>query len=243
MSIDAYSQKTLSTSSLGKKKEVVFLMALLAVSLSLNVFLGWRVQRLKSASNRPVLPLLSLGTLVPPMIVGDLNDQQEMITFANADKQTVLYVFSTKCSWCDRNVESIKTLANLAGNSHRFIGLALIDSDLKKYVDDNKLNFPVYKQLSPDAIHLLALGRTPQTIVLSSEGKVLKNWAGAYTENLQREVEAYFGARIPGLISNGVSEGGCAHCVKNGLLYSPGAIATIDDIQMRCREDGQWVKF
>jgi len=88
MSIDAYSQKTLSASSLGKKKEVVFLMALLAVSLSLNVFLGWRVQRLKSASNRPALPLLSLGTLVPPMIVGDLNDQQEMLTFSRSEEHT-----------------------------------------------------------------------------------------------------------------------------------------------------------
>jgi len=59
----------------------------------------------------------------------------------------------------------------------------------------------MYTRLTSETIESLGLGSTPQTIVISAEGRVLKNWKGAYGERVQPDVEAYFGIRLPGLSS------------------------------------------
>lgn len=126
-------------------------------------------------------------------------DKQETIKFSDAKKLTVLYIFSPACHWCDRNIENIKMLADVQGDTFRLIGIALSDSRLKDYVSTHKLNFPIYKNLSVDNIKMMGLASTPQTIVISPEGKVLKNWIGAYGERLQPQVESFFGINLPGL--------------------------------------------
>jgi hypothetical protein len=227
-----------------KKKDAVFLIVLLVGSLSLNVFLGWRVQRQNNvASNRPSSTTLSEGMAAPPIIMRDLNDTPQTITFTGMDKPTIVYVFSTRCSWCDRNLESLKTLVTLKGDSYRFIGLALIDTEINKYVNEKKLNFPVYKNLTPDTVRLYGLGATPQTIVISSDGNVMKNWSGAYGEKIQKEVEMFFDTQLPKISQAEASGGGCVYCAQDGLLYSPGAVIDIGDRKVTCSPTGKWVEF
>jgi hypothetical protein len=43
------------------------------------------------------------------------------------------------------------------------------------------------------------LGSTPQTIIVSLDGKILQNWVGAYTGDRRAEVERFFGVSLPGL--------------------------------------------
>lgn len=45
---------------------------------------------------------------------------------------------------------------------------------------------------------MLGLGATPQTVV-SREGRVVKNWIGAFGPNSQADVEEFFGVQLPGL--------------------------------------------
>ena len=92
-------------------------------------------------------------------------------------------------------------LADTKGNEFRFIGLSLTDSGLREYIGDHPLKFPIYTGMKAETITSLGLGSTPQTIVISPEGKVVKLWTGAYVERLQPDVEGYFGVRLPGLIS------------------------------------------
>jgi thioredoxin-related protein len=122
-----------------------------------------------------------------------------MINYADVSQPTVLYIFSPACVWCNRNLENIKTLAHERGNSYRFIGLSLSDDKLKEFVEARQLNFPVYKNLSPESARLLGIEGTPQTIIVSHEGKVLKNWAGAFGPDLQPEVENFFDLHLPGV--------------------------------------------
>ena len=44
----------------------------------------------------------------------------------------------------------------------------------------------------------LKIGGTPQTIVLSKNGEVLKSWRGAYMSTVKDDVENFFGIRLPG---------------------------------------------
>src|SRR5262249_38825740 len=119
--------------------------------------------------------------------------------YDSSNKPTVLYVITPSCIWCRRNQPNIEKIAEAKANDFRFIGLSLAESGLKEYVDEHHLKFPVYTGLTAETVRSLGLGSTPQTIVVSPEGKILKVWTGAYMENLRPEVEAYFGIQLPGI--------------------------------------------
>jgi hypothetical protein len=181
------------------KKDIILLL-LLAISLSLNVFLGWRVRSLNDVKRRgSPNPTLREGEIVPPISVMSLDDKQEIIDYKRTDGVTILYIISPECVWCDRNLENINALAKLNGKSYRFIGLSLVDDGLKDYLAAHKFNFPIYAKLSRDSVDALRLGSTPQTIVISPEGRIVKNWVGAYGKDLRPEVESYFKVTLPGI--------------------------------------------
>jgi peroxiredoxin len=183
-----------------KRIDILVLVFLLG-SLSLNVYLGWKNKRLQDT----VLGLqgvrLVAGTKVEPIKLTDLAGKNETITYADSNKPTVFYILSPTCGWCERNTRNIETLASLKGSDFRFIGVSLEDANLKQYVDSHNFSFPIYKSPTPESIRALGLKNTPQTIVISPDGRVLKNWIGIFAERLQPEVEAYFGVRLPGLTS------------------------------------------
>ena len=89
----------------------------------------------------------------------------------------------------------------MAGNhdSYRFIALSLTDKDLKKYIADKQIDIPVFAKPTEEARQQYRLGSTPQTIVISPEGKVMENWLGAYNGAGQVEIEKFFGVNLPGL--------------------------------------------
>lgn len=178
------------------------MLLLLLASLSLNVYLGWKVRQAKTTSSIQQNTFkLSPGMKVDPVTAVSLDGKQHTISYAATDKPTVFYVVSPTCVWCERNKANFDKLTDLKGNDFRFIGLSLSELGLKEYVEGNHLNFPIYTGLTSETIQSLGLGSTPQTIVISPEGRVLKNWTGAYGEGVQPEVETYFGIRLPGLTS------------------------------------------
>ena len=182
------------------RKNDIFLLVLLLASLALNVYLGWKVKRLggaPSASQNTVK--LSPGMSVQPITAMNLDGKQETISYAEHGKPTVIYVFTPSCSWCDRNNRNINTIVGLKRESFRFIGLSLADNGLSGYVDLHDLKFPIYRSLAPESIEMLGLGSTPQTIVISADGRIIKNWVGAFGGGLEPEVEEFFGVQLPGL--------------------------------------------
>jgi hypothetical protein len=182
------------------RKNDLFLLVLLIASLSLNVYLGWNVKRSsRDPAKPPEPPKLSSGVTVHPITAMSLSGKQETISYADYDKPTVFYIFSPTCIWCERNTKNINAVAGLKGDSFRFIGLSLADENLSGYVESHHLSFPVYKSLTPESIEMLGLGPTPQTIVISPDGRVLKNWNGAYSASIQSQVEEFFQVRLPGL--------------------------------------------
>lgn len=182
-----------------RKRADGLLLVLLVASLSLNVYLGWRVRR--APSPPPSVAKLSPGAKVNPVAATGMDGRQMTISYNDTDKPTVFYVITPSCIWCERNRQNIDELTKAKGKDFRFVGLSLSAEHLKEYVERHHLNFPVYTGLKSDAIQSLGIAGTPQTIVISPEGLVLKNWSGAYREETQREIEDYFQVRLPGLIS------------------------------------------
>jgi len=183
------------------KKNDLFLLGVLMVSLSLNVYLGWKVKRSRSPSVAPQKTVKLLpGMAVQPITAAGLNGKQETIAYSANGKPTVIYVFTPTCPWCERNSGNINTLVALKGESFRFIGLSLDDQGLPNYVESHHLTFPVYTNLKSESIEMLGLGSTPQTIVVSAEGRVIKNWVGAFGVGVKPQVEELFNVQLPGLV-------------------------------------------
>lgn len=174
-----------------------FLLLLLIASLSLNVYLGWSLKQRGSLPQNT--PTLSLGTKVDQVTALGTDGKPFTISYNDTDKPTVFYVITPSCIWCKRNQANINKVADTKANDFRFIGLSLAEPGLKEYIEEHHFQFPVYHGMTAKTLQSLGLGSTPQTIVVSPEGKVLKVWTGAYDDKLKSEIEDYFGTQLPGL--------------------------------------------
>jgi len=174
--------------------------AALIMSVTLNVLLAHRIRSFDLAreTKRATL-LLKAGVAVPPITAQRFGGQEGEISYDTAAQPTILYVFTPTCIWCARNLKNFKTLLDKEGGHYRFIGLSLSEQTLAEYVAKNDLKFPIYSGLSPETLKTYKLGSTPQTIVISPEGKVLQDWAGAYVGDQKSQVEAFFHVNLPGL--------------------------------------------
>lgn len=94
---------------------------------------------------------------------------------------------------------NIEALARQASDRFRFVGLSLqergVDASLKKL----GIEFPSYYDASEQPVKSLHLNSTPQLVVISPQGTVIRNWIGAWNDATRRDVEAFFHVRLPGL--------------------------------------------
>lgn len=215
------------------------LKSLLVIALAIEVIVGQQAHSItKSVTTQSKT---DLSEIAPVIKARTLEDKEVLINYSSVKRPTVLYLFSSSCTWCVRNWENVKTLAKNTNKTHRFIGLALNTNNLPEHIKTNQVKFPVYKQLSPEAISKLELGSTPQTIVISLEGKIMKNWVGAYNGRIQQEIETFFQVKLPEVsVQNSTDPQFCAYCIWNGLLNSPGAVVKVDGKQIRCKQNGKW---
>ena len=177
------------------------LSVLLVVSVVLNVLLARKINRLTGAQNPSIAERqLKVGTKVPGFRAVDLKGQTQFVSYdLKVGKLTVLYVFTPPCHWCDRNLDNLKELVSRKGDEYRFIGISLASDGLPDYVARNGLTMHVYTDLSEETKKAYKMGGTPQTIVVSPEGKVLQSWMGAYTGEQKNQVDSFFRVTLPGI--------------------------------------------
>jgi hypothetical protein len=181
-------------------RRVIWAMtAILGVSLAVNLLLAYTIRK----GNQPSTPVkaapLAAGTAVSPFKAQGMDGREVTISYKDSSQPLVIYVFTPQCSWCMRNLANLKTILARKQDSYRFVALSLTDKDVKPYVVDKQIDIPVFINPEDEAREQYVLGSTPQTIVVSPEGKVLQNWVGAYTGARQAEVESFFGVSLPGL--------------------------------------------
>lgn len=173
---------------------------LLLASVSLNVVLASKLRAFRQfQSDKTAERLLKVGVTVPPIAAKLLSGEQQVISYLGTNQPTVLYIFTPPCVWCVRNVDNFKALLDKERDKYHFIGLSLSERALAEYVAKNDLKLPVYSGLSPETVKAYKLGSTPQTIVISPEGKVLQDWVGAYMGDQKSQVETFFHVSLPGL--------------------------------------------
>ena len=199
-------QKTWNTSldtrlNISKLSKLQLLtIALLICSVILNLFLARRTKSLRTALlHVKAEDSLLVGTSLPPIAAKGLDGRSSIIHYGPNELPTILYVFKPSCSWCTKNLQNIRALAESTKKGYRVVGLSLSSDNLQEYVTKSDLTFPVYSDLSPDIAIAYRMGSTPQTIVISNEGKLVKEWKGAYMGNTKKQIETQFGLELPGI--------------------------------------------
>lgn len=114
-------------------------------------------------------------------------------------KPTIIYVFSPTCGWCKRNQLNMKSLAYASRSAFDFIAVSGSCLGVGRYAATHALPVPVYCGSSNESSELIVRGGTPQTVVVSTSGQVVRHWIGAYTGTVKDAIEGCFGVRLPGL--------------------------------------------
>jgi hypothetical protein len=172
-----------------------FLLVVLAGSLTVNVFLALSVS--KPLQARSIVSLGAPGDLSPGFSAVRVRGGPELVSYP-FNKPTLVYVMTPNCKWCKRNGDNIRSLYDRRKKEYRFVGITLSSEGIGQYVDDEKVPFPVYQNVPPNVLRALGLGNTPQTILVGTDGRIQKNWVGAYMGNIQSEVEQTFAVKLPG---------------------------------------------
>lgn len=172
-------------------------VALLLCSVALNVVLSRRLMAFADPQDASSL----VGTIAPVIEAKNLRGDATEIRFG--ERPTILYYFSPKCGWCDRNWTNVHAMVAGVGGRYRVIGLSSIP-DVSEFVTAHHLGFEVYSGLSLESARLYRFSGTPQTVVVGSDGRIQHVWPGAFRSQLQQEVERELGVVLPGLTTPNV---------------------------------------
>ena len=159
-------------------------------SVVLNIVQMRTVARLRAADT------LAAGAGIPSLSVADLDGRRSDLPLTGS-QPTILYVFTPQCGWCDANHASIEALSRQVRGRYRVVGVSLTDRGLDAYLRSRPPSFPVYSSPTSDAVARYHLDATPQTIVLSTDGRVERVWQGAYAGRQHAAIQAYFGLQLP----------------------------------------------
>jgi hypothetical protein len=173
------------------------LTVLLIASVGMNFLLIKRVGHL-AAVNELIKAegRLNVGDSVPTFEAKTPDGETVAVSYR---KPTILYILRPDCVWCVRNTANINVLARAVESSHDFFGVSLSSANLSAHVLASGYTFPILEQLPVAAAIAMKLGGTPQTLLVSSEGKIIRSWAGAFAGPTADEIENYFGVRLPGI--------------------------------------------
>jgi peroxiredoxin len=171
----------------------------MAVFLVLSLLVNVLLARAITSARRELIRTQQLvpGDEVPELDVVDSEGRQTRFSF-KGERPTVFYYFSPNCSWCKKNARNLDSMVRAVGRSHRVISFTVDTIGLQAYIQAAGHTLPVYTDISDTVRTHLKLGGTPQTIVVSKEGRVVKNWRGAFVGALKKDVESYFSIALPG---------------------------------------------
>ncbi len=175
------------------------LTGLLVLSLGFNVVMARRVRSLVARLEHSTS--LKTGDSAPSIPLVDLEGRSTRLAY-DVGRSTILYYFSSDCPWSRRNSSNIAVLAANTRQNYRFISYTSAAERYKRNQPAYTAPMPVLTDC-PDGPQLLRreykLLGTPQTLVISNDGHVIRNWQGAYSGKLKSEIERFFGVQLPGL--------------------------------------------
>ena len=190
--------KSVHQSTVGEQSSKAVLLLVLTISVGINIRLLIKQEYSPRDELQQVDPSSTIGSSLRSMELEDIHGETRTISLER-NKPTVLYIFNPSCKWCEQNLANIETLASQRHDEYHFIGVAITRSGLEDYLKHHMLMFKCYGPPSSWISRALAIKATPQTLVISKDGKIIHNWVGAFVNTTSQQVEAEFKMKLPGL--------------------------------------------
>jgi hypothetical protein len=188
-----------STAQPSKSTTLAIALALLSVSVTLNILSARRLTTLRhTIATMESQRMLGAGATVPDIVGLGSDGSPTTLRYGDVAVPTVLYIFTPQCRWCKKNIANFHALIDQAGSRYRVVGIALTRQDLDLYMKNENLHLPVYSDIRSDLREIYRLGGTPETIVVSPDNKVLNVWYGAYEEQIRPNIENFLQIHLPG---------------------------------------------
>jgi len=168
-------------------------IGVLIISMMMNVVMLRRNRTLgewvEAYRSRLVIPK---GVRLPTIQGRDLAGKPIAIDFEKQDHPTILFVFSPSCNVCTANWPKWDLILQSRPNTNwRAIFVNMGSPTTSEYRQLHALNhYSVVESLATESILAYRLFQTPETILLSREGKVIFSWEGAITDDVGKSLFA-----------------------------------------------------
>ena len=183
---------------ISKRLSSLAIPTFLSLSLLGNVLL---IKKVHSAEDRErTSKRLVPGDIVPSLDV-KINGVPQILSWKRA-RLNVFYYFDPRCGWCKRNAAAFLTLAKHLGPDVSFYSYTASLEGLPAFVAQTRHPTEIATDDKEDLRRILRLTGTPQTLVVSSSGRLLKNWEGAYEGAVRSDVQEYFHIQLAPLLSS-----------------------------------------
>jgi peroxiredoxin len=143
-------------------------------------------------------PASKVGSLAPRLSGVGLDGLPRTVSFDDG-LPTVLYFFSSTCSWCERNWANVQSLVRASTGRFRLVGVSR-ETDLREFTRTHDVGFDVVAGISDETVRAFGFGPTPHTVVVSSQGRISVEWTGAFEDKRRRAIESFFEIELPGLL-------------------------------------------
>src|SRR5438874_35318 len=102
------------------------LFGLVMLALSLDISVGCAIDPESPVENSVArTPVSEVESIIRPLSVRTSSGDRTVLRFSSDERPTVLYFISPACVWCERNVASIRQLAQQRGQSYRFVAISV----------------------------------------------------------------------------------------------------------------------
>ncbi len=172
-----------------KVKKINWYMVILhifLVVLAIQVlYLAKQNRDLQALLTPSPMPALEIGEEVAEVPVQEVSGDQQTLSFAGSDMETLLFVFNTTCPACKQNQANWKELYTAVQGRYNVVGVSLHpQEETQAYIEEHQLPFRV---VLPESIEAFAgafkIQAIPQTIHVDREGKVREVKVGALNED------------------------------------------------------------
>ena len=167
---------------------------LLVLSVGVNVL---QAQKIRAMTNLAASRGPLLGTKAKSF-EGRTPDGRAIEVGFDARVPTVIYYFSTKCGWCERNWANIEALAASANGRYRVVAVTA-EGGIKGYLKGRDPRVEFVEGLHEQALQAYRFTATPHTVVVDGSGLVTHEWKGAFMNRIANQVEDLFDVALPGV--------------------------------------------
>ena len=171
---------------------IILIVLVLAMGIEI-LLLVQENRELRSVLRIPREPfkVLNPKEKVPPLSGLDQKGKEVKVEYPSS-KKTILFWFSTECPSCEYDLEFWKQIYQKHSSGMlRFFGVTSSDEDkTEEFVKKFQLQFPVLVLSDFSLLEKYRVDVIPQTMLIDTNGVVLKVWPGSLSENYKKKIEA-----------------------------------------------------